>query len=186
MTRSHSTSNEPNPSGLGLCGCGQKTTLAKQSDTVRGLVRGRPRPYIRGHQSVGKRKPGPLYIVDPVTGCWNWQRKITHGYGYITINRKAYRAHIHFWVERNGSVPDGLVLDHVVCQNRSCVNPDHLEPVTPAVNTQRGKLAKLSMSQAQDIRQLAASLSQKDIAKMFSVTPSNVSRIISGETWVDN
>lgn len=37
-----------------------------------------------------------------------------------------------------GPVPDGLVLDHL-CRVRRCCNPAHLEPVTPAVNSQRGE-----------------------------------------------
>jgi hypothetical protein len=34
-------------------------------------------------------------------------------------------------------VPTGLHLDHL-CGNRSCVRPDHLEPVTQRENTLRG------------------------------------------------
>jgi hypothetical protein len=34
------------------------------------------------------------------------------------------------------AVPDGLQLDHL-CRNRLCCRPDHLEPVTPATNTDR-------------------------------------------------
>jgi hypothetical protein len=33
-------------------------------------------------------------------------------------------------------IPDGLTLDHL-CRNKSCVNPDHLEPVTREENTVR-------------------------------------------------
>ncbi|WP_372453667.1 HNH endonuclease [Mycolicibacterium goodii] len=33
-------------------------------------------------------------------------------------------------------LPSAQQLDHT-CRNTSCVNPDHLEPVTPKVNTQR-------------------------------------------------
>jgi len=36
-----------------------------------------------------------------------------------------------------GPIPDGLHTDHL-CRNHSCVRPDHLEPVTCAVNVQRG------------------------------------------------
>lgn len=36
-----------------------------------------------------------------------------------------------------GPIPDGLVIDHL-CRNPQCVNPMHLEPVTPEENTRRG------------------------------------------------
>ena len=36
-----------------------------------------------------------------------------------------------------GPIPDGLVIDHL-CRNHGCVNPEHLEAVTQAVNFLRG------------------------------------------------
>jgi transcriptional regulator with XRE-family HTH domain len=47
---------EPNPSGLCMCGCGQKTALAKQSHTEMGWVKDKPIQYISGH---GPRKLSP-------------------------------------------------------------------------------------------------------------------------------
>jgi len=38
------------PDGLCQCGCGRPTTLAIASDANRGLVRGKPRRFIAGHQ----------------------------------------------------------------------------------------------------------------------------------------
>ncbi len=35
-----------------------------------------------------------------------------------------------------GAVPDGLHLDHL-CNDRACINPWHLEPVTPSENRRR-------------------------------------------------
>lgn len=63
------------------------------------------------------------------------------GYGIFhphttTDNRKVY-AHRWAYEQRFGAVPDGMHLDHL-CRNTLCVNPDHLEPVTPAVNVLRG------------------------------------------------
>jgi hypothetical protein len=51
------TPTEPNPSGLCMCGCGQPAPIARQGDTARGLVRGKPGRYIRGHNPA---KPHPV------------------------------------------------------------------------------------------------------------------------------
>jgi hypothetical protein len=43
-----------------------------------------------------------------------------------------------------GLVPQGLELDHL-CRNTSCVNPDHLEPITHEENMRRGH-SRLAMN----------------------------------------
>lgn len=72
--------------------------------------------------------------VDQSTSCWIWKAsRDRFGYGLFD-NRVAHR----FGYELiKGKIPKGLELDHL-CRNRSCVNPDHLEPVTHIVNIQRG------------------------------------------------
>lgn len=42
-------------------------------------------------------------------------------------------------MDANGAIPSGFDLDHAVCRNTVCVNPDHLEVVTVNVNTWRGQ-----------------------------------------------
>lgn len=97
-----------------------------------------------------KVQPTPLSVSDPKAfvrsmvkadeqGCWLWQGHINPqtGYGTREVRGKAWRAHRFSYVHFVGEIPDGLVLDHL-CRVRHCVNPDHLEPVTPQENVARG------------------------------------------------
>jgi hypothetical protein len=76
-------------------------------------------------------------------GCWLWTGARTSPWGYGTIQlegrpkRRSGLAHRVMYELIVGPIPEGLVLDHL-CRNPSCIRPDHLEPVTQRVNTQRG------------------------------------------------
>ncbi len=75
---------------------------------------------------------------DKDTGCWLYTGYVTDaGYGIICIGKKRLRAHRFSYEIHKGPIPKGLTLDHL-CRVRHCVNPDHLEPVTLAVNVLRG------------------------------------------------
>ena len=80
------------------------------------------------------------------TACWTFSGwKDRHGYGVIADPRHAWQvggapevlAHRLAYEYFVGPIADGLVIDHL-CRNTSCVNPSHLEPVTPRENTLRG------------------------------------------------
>jgi hypothetical protein len=73
--------------------------------------------------------------------CWNWPGQIIDGYGMVETSldergSRRWRAHCAAWLVLVGPVADGLQIDHL-CRNRACVNPAHMEPVTPRVNTLR-------------------------------------------------
>lgn len=78
------------------------------------------------------------YIVNDETGCWEWQaaRRRGSGYGIENANGIPTNAHRVGYAMLVGPIPAGLVLDHL-CGNTSCVNPDHLQPVTQAENRRR-------------------------------------------------
>jgi hypothetical protein len=76
--------------------------------------------------------------VDKSGECWVWTAANNgSGYGRFWLDGKMQYPHRVAYEMCVGPIPDGLVIDHL-CRNRSCVRPDHLEPVTNAENQARG------------------------------------------------
>lgn len=109
-----------------------------------GKKRNPQRPRVFAYGDVNK------YIVDPVTGCWLWQGafRISRGGGRYGVLRdprpgpKRHRlipAHVFFLeMEMREEVPEGMHVDHAVCDNTLCVNPAHLQVAEALDNSRRG------------------------------------------------
>jgi len=71
--------------------------------------------------------------VEKTSTCWLWVGTGRSGYGRFQINGVKVAAHRFAYELLIGPIPDGLYLDHT-CHTPSCVNPDHLRPVTSKQN----------------------------------------------------
>jgi HNH endonuclease len=114
--------------------------------------------------------------------CWEWLGCLNDtGYGQCH-GTFSMLAHKQVYIEEKGPIPKGHHLDHL-CRNPPCVKPDHLEPVTPAVNARRGKNTKLNIQKITEIRADKVS-SHASLARKFKVSPSTIHAIRNKRSWL--
>lgn len=179
----------PNPSGVCLCGCGQKTAIAHQTDLTAGTVVGQHKRYWRHHggRATWRDEITPDLWKEEDRGfstpCWIWTGRSLNQYGHgkVTMRGRVLGAHRAMYEQIIGPIPQGLEIDHL-CKQPSCIRPEHLEPVTHAENIRRSSLAKLTWVQVHFIRKSV--LPPRFLAEQFGITRRTVHDIRSGRSWV--
>lgn len=134
--------------------------------------------------------------VNKSSGCWEWIGAIHYkkGYGQFRLCGSMKQAHRVSWLIKHGEWP-ALCVCHS-CDNRKCVNPDHLflgtnqDNVNDRVAKNRSyraagedsPAAKLKNGDIIKIRSMSGS--HRDVAKKFGVSKSLIGHIRNRDLWV--
>ncbi len=122
--------------------------------------------------------------------CWEWTSAITRGYGRY----KGYPAHRISWMIHNGKDPHGMYVLHT-CDNKKCVNPDHLYLGTQSDNMRDmwGRKRRTSnegskvhtWDEVKKIRSLYATgkYSLAELGRKFGMNRSMVYKIVNNVIW---
>ena len=171
-------------SGMCECGCGTPTPLSPVTTKRSGIYKGMPLRRVPGHQS----RTAPVEYLEEdrgyITPCWIWQMRLTStGYAMASRGGKSVPAYRVYWEERFGPMPKGTEPHHK-CRVRSCVNPDHVEPVTHEENVQfsSGKLTPALVRRIRETR-LEGATAIEAIAAGYGVRPKTIRRVVQGESW---
>jgi hypothetical protein len=119
-------------------------------------------------------------IIEEPNGCHRWTGShFRSGYAQASVAGKNWRVHRYTYIRDFGPVPAGLVLDHFACDNRWCVNPAHVRPVTPRENTNRGRTRKYTDEQRAEIQlAFAAGEGIRAIARRLGIPFTSVRHIV--------
>lgn len=126
------------------------------------------------------------YVPEALTGCWLWVRSVMRltGYGYMTKASTGERlAHRWSWKIHRGDPGTMMVLHR--CDNRTCVNPDHLflgtagDNARDRVSKDRG-VFKLTNARAKELIAQKGTVPAQEAATAFGVSASHVRDLWSG------
>ena len=132
--------------------------------------------------------------------CHLWTGSHRNGYGAVWTDGKMHRAHRVAFQFYKRQEPGQLCVCHT-CDTSACVNPEHLFLDTSAGNNadrdrkgrqktptgERNGNSKLSNAEVVQIRDLCSleGITQTQVAEMFGIATSHVSRLVKGKCRTD-
>lgn len=181
------------------CECGNETIVEGNSLKIGKTQSCGCIKSIKSKDYLDKIKKRIGNSIDLEGECWRWTKTICKsGYGQISYRSSREYAHRVSYIVHKGEIPDGLHVCHT-CDNKWCVNPDHLWVGTQKDNAQdmvmknrkitvfgeeNGK-SKLTKNDVLEIRKSYKKgiKGYPQIAKQFSISTSTVQAIIERRTW---
>jgi hypothetical protein len=128
-------------------------------------------------------------------GCWecNSHKPNQRGYFQICVNRKIILLHRYMYMQEIGPIKDGNMIRHT-CDNKKCINPNHLLEGTHADNMQdmmdRNRFAKgtrisNSVLNEQQVLEILSNTtdSNKELARKYNANSATIRDVRVGRTW---
>jgi hypothetical protein len=138
--------------------------------------------------------------VQKTDGCWQWTAYIDAlGYGRMSFKGEHWKVHRFSWFLAHGRIPRSLDVLHT-CDNRSCVNPNHLFLGTQQDNIQdmikkgrnknpiprygeKNNQARLTVKQVKEIRERYKYGNGYVLAREFGVSRMTITRTVQRQCW---
>ena len=135
--------------------------------------------------------------------CWEWQgAKERAGYGHLNNRGQMVKAHKFSYEIFIGKINKGMEICHR-CDNPPCVRPSHLfqgsradnamdaflkgRNIPPRFVGENHPMAKLSASQADEIRKLYATggWTHRALGERFEISHCQIGKILRGQSFVE-
>ncbi len=125
--------------------------------------------------------------------CWLWTGALSDGYGSFWVGGRSQQAHRLAYYFTTGELPKSPYAVLHRCNNRPCVNPDHLYKGTASDNVRdlmntgyrpSGKPRKLTDEQINEVIKLnIEGMYQRDIARIMNVSQWTIWNTLNNIEW---